>query len=241
MRKSIRIFRLIRRRRFKYRRLHAWRLDVVAVMVLFGAGWLLIPPLNEAERSVPVSVGRAKLSIVGKAQFDTAEAVLSPAMFAFTTPEGFANGVVAAQLDEMGSQIPFAPSTPNRFYSRLPPEPLQDSSWSGFALFDSFKLPPPPVQPSNTSYRVLPAREVYVETSIPGIVSKGHFSSIVENAVGKSVRIAVHFGADGRGDGAVLFSHSLDASDAARVERAAMRLTGPPNEVAWILLMFSGD
>lgn len=241
MRKSIRIVRLIRRRRFRYRRLHAWRLDVLAVMILFGMGWLLLPLITEVDPTPPAAPFGTQISVVEKPLIDREEAVLSPAMFAFTTPEGFAHGVVATQLDEMGSQISFVRPNLTRFYSRSIPERFLDSSWAGLRLIDFLKLPPPPDLSINARSNGLPTREVRVQMSIPGIVPKGHFSSSVENIAAKSVRISVHFGSDGRADSAVLFSHLLDAADAARVERATMRLTGPPNESAWIILMPRGD
>ena len=236
MRKSIRIARLIRRRRFRYRRMHAWRLDLLAVVLLFGAGWLLLPPINSSDGPIPVSVKQGRLSVVEKPLLDRDEAVLSPAMFAFTAPEGFAYGVVATQLSQLGGQIPLIPSSPLRLYSVSAAEGFQDSSSTELEQIASFEMPPPPLFPVNAGSNIVFAGETAVYVSIPGIVPKGHFRATVENSTGKSVRITVHFGAEGRADSAVLFSHALDAADAARVERAAMRLAGPPNTSAWIVL-----
>lgn len=236
MRKSIRIARLIRRRRFRYRRLHIWRFDILAVMILFGAGWLLLPPINQADRSSPKAVRMGTLAVIEKPMIDRDATVLSPAMFAFTAPEGFAYGVVAAQLSDMGGEIPFIPPIPTRFYSISALGKFQDISLACVKPVALPKLPPPPVFPTHGGSNTVSIGEARVYASIPGVVPTGHFRSTQEKSAGKSVRIAVHFGADGRADSVVLFSHALDVVDAARVERDAMRLTGPPNQSAWILL-----
>ena len=226
-----------RQRRFRYRRLHFLRLDVVAVVFLFVVGWLLCPRFKEGETSAATGIQTTSAIIEqGGARADML--VLSPAVFAFTMPGGFADGVVAAGLAATTEDLALLPPLPAQSEPVLWPQDRQPSRWPGGPALWNLSLPPASgiqtgrgaAKPGNFGAGV----ETWVSKS--GVRVPEGFATDLNSGRGKTLRIYVMFGPDGSAENVVLGQNLLDPTDAATLEQRAMQLSGPPSQFAWITI-----
>ncbi len=235
-RTGIRLARLVRPRRFRYRRLHVLHLDMAVVLVVFGVGWLLFPSLAPRQASSS-SVGRPSraMMMVSNGVGVDELAVASPAVFAWTTPYGFADGVVADQLERMGRHTP--PPPPASLFNGVGesfPRRLSTVA-DGAHPLRALSLPAVPIGVSfpSTATRISERR---VDASIPGLVGLETFSRLFPGEEPVFARVFVAFGQDRRATAAIVYSPTLPAGLSGRIEQAAMRLVGPPGAQAWIVL-----
>ena len=224
-----------RRRRFRYRRLHALRLDVVAVVFLFVAGWLLCPSFEKGEPSgvVGMSTTSAIIEQIGT-QIDAL--VLSPTVFAFTSPGGFADGVVAAGLAASMEKFALLPPLPEQPEQEIRIQERHAYRWPGGSALWQFSMPLVPTiqKAGGTGNAGNSAVGVRTWMSVSGVEVPEGFAADLKSGRGKTVRVYIMFGADARAEDVVLGQNTLDSADAATLERRAMRMTGKPGLFAWL-------
>ena len=226
---------LARRRRFRYRRFHALRLDVAAVVFLFVAGWLLCPSFKSAE-SAGATSGKTTSAIIEQSEVQANLLVLSPTVFAFTSTGGFADGVVDAGLVASTEELALLPPLPEQ---RKPETLLKDQlpcRWPGGTALWGLSMPAVPIKSGHGGTSQMGNRDTAVKTwvSEPDVVVPEGFAADLKSGRGKTLRVHVLFGAEGRAEEVVLGPNTLDLADAASLERSAMRLTGKPGLFAWI-------
>ncbi len=224
-----------RRRRFRYRRLHALRLDVVAVVFLFVAGWLLCPRFESEEIAGAVDTPMTS-AIIEQSGAQADALVLSPTVFAFTSPVGFADGVVAAGLAASVDKPALLPPQPEQVESKIWPESQRQYRWPGGPALWQLAMPAVPVDQKVNRTDTTGKSSVGVKTwvSDSAVEVPENFAADLKSGRGKTVRIYIMFGADGRAEDLVLGQNTLDSADAAALERRAMRLKGKPDLFAWI-------
>lgn len=226
---------LAKRRRFRYRRLHFLRLDVVAVVFLFVAGWLLCPRFKSGEFAGPASA-KTTVAILEESGTQADVLVLSPTVFALTSPGGFADGVVAAGLAASTEPLALLPPLPEQQNALSWPHDRLPCRWPGGPALWRISMPTAPAigaevrasQTGNTGTVV----QMWVST--PGVEVPEGFGADLKSGRGKTVRVHVVFGEDGRAEDVIVGQNTLDPADAASLERAAMRISGKPGLFAWI-------
>lgn len=225
------------RRRFRYRRLHFLRLDVIAVVFLFVAGWLLCPSF---ERDAPSAAAGTKLVSViieqGGARADVM--VLAPTVFAFTSSGGFADGVVAAGLETSTETLALLPPLPEQSESKTWPQDRFQDPWPGESILWRFSMPTGPTIQKRISIDNAGNTATGVKTwmSASGVEVPDGFATDLKSGRGKTVRVYIVFGADGRAEDVILGQNTLDSADASTLERQTMRTTGTPGLFAWITI-----
>lgn len=225
-----------KRYHFRYRRLHVFHLDVAAVLLLTVAGWSLWPRFPEDDGDV--RGGRVEGVIVSP-EAESAESLLNlPTLFAFRSPIGFVGG------EDMSSKIFFIeephslpPSPENPDVDFAPKAPMR-CKWPGEKTIWGGEIPlAPDFAPSAAVAATDMAnggREAGVIVSDEGVKMPPMNGLKLKGEPGMSFRVHVVFGADGWAEAAVLLPNALTPADAAAVERAVMRMTGPANSSCWV-------
>lgn len=226
-----------RRRRFRYRRLHALRLDVAAVVFLFVAGWLLCPSFTSEKPSGDVDTPMTS-AIIEQVQTPADVLVLSPTVFAFTSAGGFADGVVAAGLAASTEKLAVLPPLPEPAKTEVWLHDRLHYLWPGGSALWQLSMPTIPSRLKESERVDGGNSSVGVKTwvSTPGIEVPEGLAADLKSGRGKTVRIYVVFGDDGRAENVMLGQNTLESVDVAAVERRAMRMTGSPGLFAWITL-----
>ncbi len=224
-----------RRRRFRYRRLHSLRLDVAAVVFLFVAGWLLCPRF-EVEKPSEIVDAPMTSAIIEQSETLADTLVLSPTVFAFTSPGGFADGVVAAELAASTEELALLPPLPEQPKAETRPQNRFTCRWPGGARLWQLSMPAIPViqkgvGTDNAGNDVI---EVRIWVSTTDLEVPEGFAADLKSGRGKTVRVYIMFGDDARAEDVVLGQNTLDSLDAATLERQAMRMTGKPGLFAWL-------
>ena len=224
-----------RRRRFRYRRLHALRLDVAAVVFLFVAGWLLCPSFESGVPTGAIDI-KTTSAIIEQAGTQVDALVLSPTVFAFTSLGGFADGVVAAGLAASTESLALLPPLPEQRSSEAWPHDRLSCRWPGGSALWQLSMPAVPVIQKTSGIDNSGNDAVGVRTwmSVSGLEVPEGFAADLKSGRGKTVRVYIMFGADGRAEDVVLGQNTMDLTDAAALERRAMRMIGKPGLFAWI-------
>lgn len=220
-----------RRRHFRYRRFHAFHLDLAMVLLLAMAGWTLCPAPRVGVRSYRAAPMKVEIRVTGDPTAD--DLLRRPTLFAFRSPVGFSGGepLPLPGCDGEETLPPALPSGPELPIEDFMPAPAAARRWPGDATVLRARLPEPPSFGEAEGLPAVPARlrsqAVRCAASDPDVVLPDLSALELRAMAGRTIRVHVIFGPDGGATAAVLGRHALPPDEAAELERLAMGCSGP--------------
>lgn len=209
------------------------------MLLLTAVGWLLWPRFPEADEAS--GLRRVEGVLVSSEAGSSAALLNLPTLFAFRSPIGFvSDDYIYGQVffKEAPHLISPTPEAPQVDFAPMPPAVRR---WPGEKTIWGGGFPPAPVlAPSAGGAAADTAkggREVKVIVSDEGVRMMPLNGLKLKGMAGMSFRAQVVFGADGWSEAAVLGPNALAPAEAAAVERALMRMTGPAGSSCWVTFM----